>query len=168
MPSTRILIAGLVTLAAAAAPASSQAADTMVKIGNQSSGKVLSVEGHTTTERAHVIHETFTGDRSQKWLMRQVATFPGTAKIAFEYRNVRSGKCLDLETAPGTTGTRLVQKTCVNSLSQQWIRDFSINTTFLRIQNRRSSMFATAASSHITQQPLTNSSTQFWSVFGTL
>ena len=166
MSSPRLLVAGLVTLAAAAAPASSQAADTMVKITNQNSGKVMSVEGHSTAERAHVIQETFTGDRSQKWFMRQVASLPGT-KIAFEYRNVRSGKCLDVDTT--SNGAQLVQKTCVNSLSQQWIRDFAVNTAFLRIQNRRSSMFAAAPSgSHILQRPQINSSTQFWSVFGTL
>jgi hypothetical protein len=169
MPSPRLLaVSGLIALAAAAAPASSQAADTMVKIGSQSSGKVLSVESHSPSERAHVIQESFSGDRSQKWFMRQVATFPGTTKIAFEYRNVRSGKCLDLETSPGTNGTLLVQKTCSNALSQQWIRDFAVNTTFLRIQNRRSSMFATGSSSHVVQRPQANASNQFWSVFGTL
>jgi hypothetical protein len=168
MNSSRLFIAGLAALAAATvAPATSHAADTLVKIGNQGSGKVLAVEGHNSTERAHVIHETFTGDRSQKWRMRQVATFPGTSKIAFEYRNLRSGKCLDLETSPGTNGTRLVQKSCSNALSQQWIRDFSVNATFLRIENRRTSMFATTSGIHVVQRPLANSSTQFWSVLGT-
>ena len=61
----------------------------------------------------------------------------GGTKIAFRYRNIASGKCLDIE-APGS-GRRLVTRPCVpTKFSQHWVRDFAQNTTFLTTVNRSS------------------------------
>ena len=99
-------------------------------------GQVAAVpERHEGTEGASVLQTPYTAALGQKWAMIEAATFPGSAKIASVYK---SGKCLDI--ASTSVGARVVQKHCISGAhSQQWIRDHSVNATFLRTQTRRTS-----------------------------
>ena len=95
----------------------------------------------------------------------------GGTKIAFRYRNIASGKCLDIE-APGS-GRRLVTRPCVTTkFSQHWVRDFAQNTTFLTTINRSSFLAMSVRdrsklnSASIVQESNVGGLHQKWSVFG--
>src|SRR3712207_6419957 len=139
--SSRKLGAVVLSLAAVAAiPATAPAqTSTAVRINAQHSGKALTSVNGTIQQRPYV------GTTNQKWSMISLGNVGGS-KVAFRYRNIQTGKCLDVETSPkaGGSGTRVVQRLCNSSLqTQHWVRDFSVNATFLPTINRASSLALT-------------------------
>jgi hypothetical protein len=160
------LVTTLLTLAAlAAVPATANAqSSTAVKITNQNSNKALSVVAGSVTQA------TFTGRADQKWAMISVGS-AGGSKVAFRYRNISTGRCLDID-APGS-GRAVVLRTCSSTkLSQQWVRDFSQNTTFLPTINRSSGLAMSVSNrsklngASIIQEFNFGGTHQKWSVFG--
>ena len=123
------LAATLLSLAALAAiPASANAqSSTTVRITNQNSNKALTASGGSVTQA------TFTGRTAQKWDMFSVGNVGGS-KVAFRYRSRSTGHCLDID---GRSGRAVVLRPCsTTKFSQQWVRDFAQNTTFLASVNR--------------------------------
>ncbi|MDH2427967.1 RICIN domain-containing protein [Sphaerisporangium sp. TRM90804] len=105
---------------------------------------------------------------NQQWTMQQVANLGGN-RIAFTFTS-RSGGCLDVNGKSLQSGALLMVKACDGSFSQQWIRDFSVNATFLKLENRNSGLIATADGSTsgtlITQRQDSSGFNQRWSIFG--
>jgi hypothetical protein len=157
------LLLSLAALAAIPAAANAQSS-TAVRITNQNSNKALTVSAGTVTQAP------FVGTTNQKWAMISVGNVGGS-KVAFRYRNISSGKCLDIDTAG--SGRAVVQRPCsTTKLSQQWVRDFAQNTTFLASINRSSGLAlsvrnrSTATGAPIVQEFGGGGSHQKWSVFG--
>jgi len=104
-----------------------------VRINAQHSGKALTSVNGTIQQRPYI------GTTNQKWSMISLGNVGGS-KVAFRYRNIQTGKCLDLQTSPnaGGSGTVLAQRLCDSStFTQHWVRDFSINASFLQTNQPR-------------------------------
>jgi hypothetical protein len=160
-------VLSLAALAAIPATADAQTS-TAVRINAQHSGKALTAVNGTVQQRPYV------GTTNQKWSMISLGNVGGS-KVAFRYRNIQTGKCLDLETSPnaGGSGTRLALRLCdSNKFTQHWVRDFSTNTTFLQTVNRASGLAMTVANGSTSDFATINQSFpsglthQKWSVFG--
>jgi hypothetical protein len=160
------LAATLLSLAALAAiPATANAqSSTAVKITNQNSNKALTVANGSVTQAS------FNGGTNQKWAMISVGNVGGS-KVAFRYRSISTGKCLDID-GPGS-GRAVVLRPCVTGkFSQQWVRDFSQNVTFLATVNRSTGLAmsvrnrSTSNGAPIVQEFGGGGSHQRWSVFG--
>ena len=103
-----------------------------MRITNQNSNKALSVVNGS------VVQATFTNRAAQKWAMTSLGNVGGS-KVAFSYRSLSTGHCLDIE-GPGS-GRAIVLRPCsTTKLSQHWVRDFAQNTTFLATVNRSSGL----------------------------
>jgi hypothetical protein len=168
--SSRKLGAVLLSIAAVAAiPATASAqTSTTVRINVQHSGKALTSVNGTIQQRPYI------GTTNQKWSMISLGSVGGS-KVAFRYRNIQTGKCLDLETSPnaGGSGTVLAQRLCDSSkFTQHWVRDFSINASFLQTINRASGLAMTVRGGStsdfatIDQEFPSGLAHQKWSVFG--
>jgi hypothetical protein len=95
----------------------------------------------------------------------------GGSKVAFTYRNLATGTCLDIE-GPGS-GRAIVLRTCsTTKFSQHWVRDFSQNTTFLATVNRSTGLAMSVKNrsritgASIVQEFNSGGTHQKWSVFG--
>ena len=161
------LAATLLSLAALAAiPASANAqSSTAVRITNQNSSKALTVS-RRLGDPVH-LHAART---AQKWDMFSVGNVGGS-KVAFRYRSSRRGQCLDID-GQGS-GRAVVLRTCsTTKFSQQWVRDFAQNTTFLASVNRSSGLAMSVrnrsklSGASIVQEFNSGGTHQKWSVFG--
>jgi opacity protein-like surface antigen len=157
------LLLSLAALAAIPTAADAQT-PTRVRINVEHTGKALTASG------TQVVQRTFTGTTAQKWDMFSVGSMGGS-KVAFRYRNVQTGLCLDLET-PGS-GRALALKPCNSTkFSQHWVRDFSRNVAFLETINRLSALaMSVKGASRLNGAPVVQESAfgqrhQKWSVFG--
>ncbi len=172
--STRRLSIYLATAAAAAtvltgaAPAS--AAGTVVNISPQNASQTAIAKSSPSASFSLAVLQNDGPFANQRWTMQQVANLGGN-RLAFTFTSA-SGGCLDVNGASLKSGEALVVKTCNGSLSQQWIRDFSVNATFLKLQNRNSGLVATAdgagSGARITQRADFGGLSQRWSIFGAL
>ena len=160
------LAATLLSLAALAAiPATANAqSSTTVRITNQNSNKALSVVNGS------VVQAPFTNRADQKWAMTSLGNVGGS-KVAFTYRSLSTGRCLDIE-GPGS-GRAIVLRPCsTTKRSQHWVRDFSQNTTFLATVNRSTGLAMSVKNrsritgAAIVQEFNSGGTHQKWSVFG--
>jgi hypothetical protein len=160
------LAATLLSLAALAViPTSANAqSSTSVRITNQNSGKALTVAAGSVTQA------TFSGRTAQKWDMFSAGS-AGGSKVAFRYRSKSTGQCLDID-GQGS-GRAVVLRPCsTTKLSQQWVRDFAQNTTFLASINRSSGLAMSVrnrsklSGASIVQEFNSGGTHQKWSVFG--
>ena len=151
----------------AGAPAAS-AAGTVVNTSPQSAPELALAKASPNSSFSLVVVQKDGPFTNQKWTMDLVANLGG-GKLAFTYTS-SSGGCLDVNGDSGLSGAALVVKTCDGSLSQQWIRDFSVDATFLKLQNRNSGLLATVDAStsgaRVTQRTDTGGFNQRWSNFG--
>jgi hypothetical protein len=145
-----------------ASPAS--AAGTDVRISPQSAPGTEIAKASASASFSSAVLRTDGPFTNQTWTMQQVADLGG-GRLAFTYTNKRGG-CLDVNADSKKDGEALVVKTCDGTLSQQWVRNFSVNATFLRLENRNSGLFATAEGNRIIQRAGISSFSQFWSVLG--
>ncbi len=159
------LVATLLSLTALAAiPATANAqSSTTVRITNQNS-KALSVVNGS------VVQAPFTNRADQKWAMTSLGNVGGS-KVAFTYRSLSTGRCLDIE-GPGS-GRAIVLRPCsTTKRSQHWVRDFAQNTTFLATVNRSTGLAMSVKNrsritgAAIVQEFNSGGTHQKWSVFG--
>ncbi|NGO11174.1 RICIN domain-containing protein [Streptomyces sp. HC44] len=166
--SAAVLTAGAAALSGVALAAPAQAAPFYVEISPQSAPGKAIADSVSGSGFGNVVLRTDSTANSQRWEMKQVANLGGS-KLAFNYIN-KEGGCLDVANKSRVSGVKLVVAQCDGSFSQQWIRDFSVNTTFLETQNRNSGLFMTADSTtsgtELKQRVAVGSFGQFWSVFG--
>ena len=113
---------------------------------------------------------TFTGRTDQKWDMYSVGNVGGS-KVAFTLPQPVDGPCLDID-GQGS-GRAVVLRPCsTTKLSQQWVRDFTQNTTFLASVNRSSGLAMSVrnrsklSGASIVQEFNSGGTHQKWSVFG--
>lgn len=162
--SGAVIVAGLLTASSAA----SANAATFVNISPQNAAQLAIVKSPANATTAVAVLQDDGPLFNQQWTMQQVAVL-GDNKIAFTFTN-RQGGCLDVNGKSKSSGALVMVKACDGSLSQQWIRDFSVNATFLPLENRNSGLFATADGSssgtRITQRTGTGGFNQRWSIFG--
>jgi hypothetical protein len=113
------------------------AASPTYKVVNRNSGKVLSVEGGSTSDGAMIVQSTDTGASTQRW---RLASSGGYTVLV----NAGSGKALDVPQGSTTVGTQLIQWEVHNGANQQWTLTTSGGYTTL--SNRSSGLFADVSS----------------------
>ncbi|MET7422037.1 RICIN domain-containing protein [Dactylosporangium sp. NPDC005555] len=160
------MVAAVVSVLAGAPAAS--AAGTVVNTSPQNAPQLALAKAGPSASFSLVVLQEDGPFANQKWTMDQVANLGG-GRLAFTYTS-SSGGCLDVNADSLQSGAALVVKPCDGTLSQRWIRDFSVNATFLKLENRNSGLIATAdggsSGTRVTQRADVGGFNQRWSNFG--
>src|SRR6266508_424807 len=129
------------------------------KLVNRKSGKVLAVNGGSTTNGATIVQWTDDGSAGQQW--RLVPSGGFTVLV-----NVGSGKVLDDPGFSTTAGTQLVQWTVNGGANQQWALSFTGG--YFTLTNAYSHLLAdvtggsTVDGAAVIQWPATGGTNQQW------
>ncbi|MEU4405419.1 RICIN domain-containing protein [Streptosporangium sp. NPDC023963] len=166
--ASALAAAAVVAGVLATSPAASASAGTLVNISPQNAPQTALAKSPATAALGIAVLQNDGPFLNQRWTMEQVQALGG-GKIAFTFTNQQGG-CLDVNGKSKASGAAVITRACDGSLSQQWIRDFSVNATFLKLENRNSGLVATADGSgsgaRITQRADNGDFNQRWSIFG--
>ncbi|MGS2641868.1 RICIN domain-containing protein [Streptosporangium sp. G12] len=166
--ASALAAAAVVAGVLATSPAASASAGTLVNISPQNAPQTALAKSPATAALGIAVLQNDGPFLNQRWTMEQVQVLGG-GRIAFTFANQQGG-CLDVNGKSKSSGAAVITKACDGSLSQQWIRDFSVNATFLKLENRNSGLVATADGSgsgtRITQRSDNGDFNQRWSIFG--
>jgi ricin-type beta-trefoil lectin protein/glycosyl hydrolase family 59 (putative galactocerebrosidase) len=129
------------------------------KVVSRNSGKVLSVEGGSTSDGANIVQSTDTGGSTQRW--RLVSSGGYTVLV-----NAGSGKALDVPQGSTTAGNQLIQWTLNNGANQQWT--LTTSGGYSTLTNRNSGQLvdvhsgSTADGTAVIQWPSNGGANQQW------
>lgn len=87
-------------------------------IKNTNSGKCLDVQGASTSNGAQVIQWTCNGHANQAWQPIYVDTV--NKFDYYEYANLNSSKCLNVQQASTANGASIIQYTCSVATNNLW------------------------------------------------
>lgn len=133
-------------------------------IRNYSSGLCVAI--NSTSEGSSSIQKNCDTTNSTLWQEEIVdKEGSGTAGRAFiRFRNMQTGKCLDLQSNVAMDGIAVVQRTCSSSTSQQWYAGSSNNSYgYYRLFNRSTDKCLDAGGTTAVQQwSCSNANNQHW------